>query len=131
MATFAKDHRLELPPVIRKALGARYAAERSDDDETLAAIRRVHGETGRLIDPHTAVGLAAAWRVQKRSKGPVVVLSTAHPAKFPEAVARATGQIPPLPPRLKGLMDGPEKMAVLPPDRGLVRAHIAATLRHP
>ena len=80
--------------------------------------------TGRLIDPHTAVGVAAAEKVQAR--GPVVVLSTAHPAKFPDAVERATGQIPALPPGLSGLFDLPEKLDVLSADLGLVRKYIAA-----
>jgi len=58
--------------------------------------------------------------------GPVVVLSTAHPAKFPDAVRRATGQIPALPPGLSGLFDLPEKLDVLGADLGLVRGYIAA-----
>ena len=113
-----------LPAPVRAALAQRYNAFRVDDDETLAAIARVHAETGRLIDPHTAVGVAAAERV--RSDGPVVVLSTAHPAKFPDAVRRATGQIPALPPRLSGLLDAHEKLDVLGADLGLVRRYIAA-----
>ena len=89
-------------------------------------VRRVHAETGRLIDPHTAVAVAAAGQVRDSARDPVVVLSTAHPAKFPDAVQRATGQIPRLPPRLSGLYQKPEKMTVLAPELGLVRAHIAA-----
>jgi threonine synthase len=109
---------------MRAALTQRYSAFRADDGETLAAIARVHAQTGRLIDPHTAVGVAAAEKV--RSDGPVVVLSTAHPAKFPDAVRRATGQIPALPPRLSGLLDAREKLDVLGADLGLVRRYIAA-----
>ncbi len=131
MDLFARERKLELPAPVRAALSARYAALRIGDDETMKTIRRVFDESGRLIDPHTAVGVAAATKARPGAKGPVVVFATAHPAKFPEAVGRATGQIPPLPPRLKGLMKGPEKMVVLPPDRGLVRAHIAATVRNP
>jgi len=113
-----------LPTPVRAALAERYGAFRADDSETLAAIARVHAETGRLIDPHTAVGIAAAGHV--RSRGPVVVLSTAHPAKFPDAVRRATGQIPALPPGLSGLFDAREKLDVLAADLGLVRRYIAA-----
>jgi threonine synthase len=68
--------------------------------------------------------VAAAEKVQAR--GPVVVLSTADPAKFPDAVERATGQIPALPPRLSGLFEAKEKFDVLRPDLGLVRSYIAA-----
>ncbi len=131
MAAFVQEGRIELPANIRAALAERYSAYRTDDAETLATMGRVHTETGRLIDPHTAVGVAAARRVLDDAEGPVVVLSTAHPAKFPDAVRRATGQIPPLPPRLKDLLDRPEKMAVLSADKDLVRAFITARVAPP
>ena len=54
----------------------------------------------------------------------MVVLSTAHPAKFPDAVARATGQKPPLPLRLKGLYDGVERYTVLPDNAAALRSFI-------
>ncbi len=113
-----------LPARVHVALTQRYGAFRADDSDTLAAIARVHAETGRLIDPHTAVGVAAAGHV--RSDGPIVVLSTAHPAKFPHPVRHATGQIPTLPPRLSGLFEAREKLDVLAADLGLVRRYIAA-----
>ncbi len=76
-------------------------AETVTDDETLATMRAVHDATGYVADPHTAVGLTAARRLRERGDArPVVVLATAHPAKFPEAVARATGAAPPVPPAL-------------------------------
>jgi threonine synthase len=127
-AAYVRDAMARQPIIlsapVRDALAQRYSAFRVDDDETLATIARVHTQTGMLIDPHTAVGVAAADRL--RSDGPVVVLSTAHPAKFPDAVRRATGQIPALPPRLSGLFDRPEKLDVLGADLGLVRGYIAA-----
>jgi threonine synthase len=126
MAQFAGTGSLALPDGVHTALRARYAAKRCDDEQTLAAIARVHSETGRLIDPHTAVGVAAAYNLGEHQKGPVVVLSTAHPAKFPDAVRRATGLIPPVPPRLSQALTAPEKMAVLGADKGLVRAFIEA-----
>ena len=118
------ERRIVLGGAIRAGLARRYSAHAVDDEGTLATIAHVHAETGRLIDPHTAVGGAAAARV--RSEGPVVVLSTAHPAKFPDAVQRATGQIPALPPRLSGLFEAGEKFDVLAADLGLVRSYIAA-----
>jgi len=126
MAQFAQTNSLMLPSTVRTSLAARYAARRCDDEQTLAAIARVHAETGRLIDPHTAVGVAAAYNLDGHAKGPVVVLSTAHPAKFPEAVSRATGQIPPVPPRLKEVLKAAEKMVVLGAEKGLVRSFIEA-----
>ncbi len=132
-ATFVRDamkeKRLVLPGVIRAALATRYAAFRADDEETVAVMARVHRERGTLIDPHTAVAMAAAEKVQ--APGPVVVLATAHPGKFPDALARATGQIAPLPPRLREMMERPENFVVLPPELGLVRAFIAARVPAP
>jgi len=129
MAQFALTKKLALPDAVSASLQARYMARRCDDTKTLAAIARVHGETGRLIDPHTAVGVAAAYNLKLQPQGAVVVLSTAHPAKFPEAVARATGQIPPPPPGLRAAMTASEKMDVLPPEKELVRAFIEAKVR--
>jgi threonine synthase len=128
MARFAESKSIVLPDGVRTALRARYAARRCDDEQTLVAIARVHAETGRLIDPHTAVGVAAAYNLGEHRKVPVVVLSTAHPAKFPDAVRRATGQISPAPPRLSEALKAPEKMDVLSADKGLVRAFIEATV---
>ena len=128
MARFAASKSIVLPDGVHTALRARYAAKRCDDEQTLAAIARVHGETGRLIDPHTAVGVAVAYNLGEHKKVPVVVLSTAHPAKFPDAVRRATGQIPPAPPRLSEALNAPEKMDVLSADKDLVRAFIEATV---
>jgi threonine synthase len=131
MATFAKDKRIVLPDGVRDALRERYAATRCDDEQTLAAIGRVHAETGRLIDPHTAVGVAATYNLELQSTAPVVVLSTAHPAKFPDAVERATGQIPPSPPRLMDALSGVEKFDVLAADKALVQAYIEARVPGP
>ncbi len=131
MAGFAESKSLKLPDGVHTALRARYAARRCDDEQTLAAIARVHVETGRLIDPHTAVGVAAAYNLNEHKKVPVVVLSTAHPAKFPDAVRRATGQIPAPPPRLRAALQAAEKMIVLSADKGLVRGLIEATVPGP
>ena len=125
MADFARDKRLVLPPEVLGALRARYGAYAVDDERTLAAIAAFHQVSGELVDPHTAVALAAAEEIRATSKGPVVVLSTAHPAKFPDAVRRATGAAPLLPARLKGLYEGVERVTVLGHDLGQVRAFIS------
>ena len=76
---------------------------------------RTYREAGVVLDPHSAVGVAAARGALARDPGtPVVVLGTAHPAKFPEAVARATGQHPALPAHLADLLHRPERFTVLP-----------------
>jgi threonine synthase len=99
-----------------------FEAVRVDDEQTLAEIARVHAETNLLIDPHTATGTAAARAVG--GDRTVVTLATAHPAKFPEAVHRATGIIPELPAHLADLFDRPEKIVDLPADLETVRAHV-------
>ena len=88
-------------------------------------------QTGRLIDPHTAVGLAAAAKLKGRTTDPVVVLATAHAAKFPEAVNQATGISCPLPERLRALYENEERASVLPRDGAAVRAFIETRLSRP
>jgi len=101
----------------------RFDASAVDDDETLATIRGVHEATGRLIDPHTAVGVAAARRC-RRGDDPMVCVATAHPAKFPDAVEAATGIHPPLPERLADLLEREERFEVLGNDLAAVQAHV-------
>jgi len=131
MAAFARTGRIDLPVGVQAALRERYTASRRDDTDTLAAIARVERETGRLIDPHTAVALSAAYNLKLCKKVPVVVLSTAHPAKFPDAVRQATGRIPEVPPRLKRALEGDEKCVVTAAEKRLVRGLIEARLPRP
>lgn len=131
MAAFARDRKLTLPEEVLSALRQRYMAFRCDDAQTLETIRLAYAKNGRLLDPHTAVGLHAAYQMMGWQQGPVVVLSTAHPAKFPDPVRDATGVTSPLPPRLAGLYEGMERLVVLDNDKALVRAYIEAKLHHP
>jgi threonine synthase len=102
-----------------------FSAFRVDDEATSATIRSVHAETGELLDPHSAIGVAAARSIRRDDGIPVIAVATAHPAKFPDAVEAATGIRPPLPPRLAELMGKPERFAILPADLAAVEAHIA------
>jgi threonine synthase len=129
MAGFAQTASLPLPPAVLSALRQRYAATDTSDAETLQTIADVHAKTGRLIDPHTAVAVAGA-RKSAGLEGPVVILSTADPAKFPDAVKQATGKTPPLPPRLAGLYDGVERVTVLPNDKTTIRDFILSRVAH-
>jgi threonine synthase len=124
METFARERKLEIPSHVLTGLRTRYRGESISDDETLQTIADSYQRYGRLIDPHTAVGLAAAKRQGAGDAVPTVVLATAHPAKFPETVARATGVVPPLPLRLEQSYLGPERVTVLPPDANRVRDFI-------
>jgi len=91
-----------------------FRATSMDDEATLAVIRDTYDSTGMLLDPHSAVAVGSGERLG--APGPIVSLATAHPAKFPDAVERATGLRPPLPPHLGDLLDRPERFTVLPND---------------
>jgi len=100
-----------------------FRAGRCDDSQTLATIASVHASTGMLIDPHTAVGVAVA-RQRIEQGTPMVTMATAHPAKFPDAVERATGVRPQLPEHLADLMSRPERTTVLPNDLATIESFI-------
>ena len=127
MSDFAHTRRLELPEPVLFELRGRYSAFASSDDETRAAIKAVYRLTGRIVDPHTAVGVAAAMKMGK-PLSPVVILSTAHPAKFPQAVTEAIGEAPPEPKRLSGLKDLPERLEILDNDPVLIKRFISSRL---
>ncbi len=100
-----------------------------DDRATLDVIADLYRRTGYLADPHTAVGIGAARAVRDGAGGgdpdrPLVCMATAHPAKFPDAVAQATGVRPALPEHMADLFDRPERYDVLPADVDVVRSHI-------
>lgn len=96
------------------------------EDETAAEIARHYREHGALIDPHTAVARVAARKLRETGalSGKIVTLSTAHPAKFPEAVEKAAGVRPVLPPRYSDLFERPEYLATAPADVDAVKALI-------
>jgi len=93
-----------------------FDAGRLDDAGTLAAIADCHRRFGETLDPHTAIGYAVAQQHRRDPAVPMVVLATAHPAKFPDAVQKATGERPQLPARLTDLLDRTERVDGLPND---------------
>lgn len=97
-------------------------AHRVDTDETITTIRNTWERFGYLVDPHTAVGVAAATHAP--SDGPVVCLATAHPAKFPHAVDQAIGRSVASHPRLEALLDAAARKVKLPADLGKVRDYL-------
>jgi threonine synthase len=104
-----------------------FRAARYDDEQTLAEIGRVYAATGAAIDPHTATATAAA--VALAGDEQVVTLATAHPAKFPDAVERATGVRPPLPPHLEDLMERRERTRQLPNELAAVQSFVRSVAR--
>jgi threonine synthase len=89
---------------------------RRSDDETLSTIAEVHGRTGYVLDPHTAVAYGAWHEHARAGEGPGVVLATAHPAKFPDVVEAATGERLPPPEPLARVLDAPERYRTIEPD---------------
>ena len=116
-------------PVWHRARG-RFQGFRLDDAGTEAEIRRLHAACGYLADPHTAIGIAAARASTADSPGgagtPTVAMATAHPAKFPEAMERATGHRPMLPPRMADLFARVERYSVIANDLSSVEAAVRA-----
>ena len=98
------------------AIRDEFDSGRASEAETSATMKAVLATTGELLDPHTAVAVHVAHHHMGAS--PMVVLATAHPAKFPDAVQKATGINPELPAKLKGLMERPESFTVLPYSAG-------------
>ena len=129
MAEFEATGRMTLSAEARARAraGGLFASARVDEEEAAATMRETHARHGLLIDPHTAVGLAAARRLQATlpEGTPIVTLATAHPAKFPDAVQAATGVVPELPERLAHLLSGEERYTILPADEGAVRRALA------
>jgi threonine synthase len=105
-----------------------FAGFRSDEHLTSETMRRMLRETGELVDPHTAVGLAGAEACRPSREVAMVTLATAHPAKFPEAVQAATGRRAELPPHLADLMHRAERCDVLPNSVDAVRDFIRSRL---
>ncbi len=118
IARFRSEDSLELAPDVLAGLRAGFDAGSASEDEVAATIAAVDEADGRLIDPHTAVALTVARRDAPpgRWTSPIAVMSTAHPAKFGEAVVEATGRQPELPPELAALADRDEHLAALPND---------------
>jgi threonine synthase len=132
MGALAQSGRFELSGEPLESLRADFDAATATMDEVAACIRRVKAKSGYLLDPHTACGVIAAEKAQEkagaaRSQGaaPQIVLATASPAKFPDAIAAITGERPVLPPRLAALMTDPERMSVLPNDLAAVERFVA------
>jgi threonine synthase len=113
------------PDQFAKWIAPTFRAHRANDAETLAVMKRIHGESGMLVDPHTAVGIASAEACAEPGI-PTITLATAHPAKFPDAVKKATGVHPALPDHVADLFDREERIVNLPNDLQAIEAFVAS-----
>jgi threonine synthase len=122
---FMKDlgdkKRFNLGPVWQ-VLKAEFAARAASEKDVADCIRTTKQQHGYVLDPHSACGVVAADRAG--GDGDVVVLATAHPAKFPDAIEAITGARPGLPKRLANLMSDPERFEVLANDLAAVERFV-------
>jgi threonine synthase len=126
MAGFEQTRALQLTNSQREGAAALFSSERADATDMSQAIRWAWESCGELIDPHTACGLHAARNSGLPREVPVVTLATAHPAKFRDAVERATGQRPALPVRVGDLFRREERFTELAGDYAAVADYVAA-----
>ncbi len=106
-----------------------FSSFRQDDEAMLKVIRDVYTATAYTLDPHTAIGLAAARARQSEISGPVVCLATAHPAKFPAAIEQAGLPNPSLPKSMDNLFELEERFVVLPNEASAIQSHVLAHCR--
>lgn len=115
----------DVPTQVLSTITEEFSAYRVDEEATADKMATVFAQSGRLIDPHTAIGLAAAERGRQAGlQGPIVTLSTAHAAKFPAAVEAATGVAPTLPPHVRDLFGRPEHMISVDAELEAVKGQI-------
>lgn len=128
MQSFEADRRMVLPNEVRELAAADFTSARIDHPNMTDAMRWAYG-CGLVIDPHTAVGLAAARSSDLPENIPIITLATAHPAKFRDAVAAALGIEPELPASIAGLMDMEERSVTLSATVDAVTRYIGAHAR--
>jgi threonine synthase len=129
MGSLAQSGRFMVSAQALKELRSLFTADRADEQECAAEIRAWMREADYCVDPHTAVALAVAEKETRDPSVPMVVLSTAHPAKFPDAVKAACGFVPALPDRLADLAKRKERITVLPADQAAVERYVTSVSR--
>ncbi|USI73393.1 threonine synthase [Sphingomonas morindae] len=127
MRGFEATRAMAIPEPVRARAGL-FSSARIDHAAMVEAMRWAHG-AGTILDPHSAIGLAAARAAGLPREVPLVTLATAHPAKFPEAVTSAIGTAAPLPARLGALMEGREHVTHLPATLDVIREFVGTRTR--
>ena len=120
---FAKTGRMEFSADEMRQVREEFLSRAVNQQETLETIAAFHRETGYLLDPHTAVGVKAARECV--TDGAAVCLATAHPAKFGEAVEKATGTQPPFPASLDGIEHLQTRCVTMTADRATIQQFIS------
>jgi threonine synthase len=127
MENLKQDGEFELSPSALEEMRTLFVAERVDEEQTAKVIEEIHEHGGDLVDPHTAVGIAAGERHVGATA--MISLATAHPAKFPDAVKAASGATADLPEELSDLMEREERYDVLGNDLEMLQEYIEARVR--
>jgi len=125
MASLGQSRAFTLDAGLTDAIRAEFDSGHADEETVARTISMTHDATGELLDPHSAIGIAVAGQL-KSGPNPLISLATAHPAKFPDAVEKASGIRPELPERLAYLMSAKEKFSILPNDMEAVKTFILA-----
>jgi threonine synthase len=123
MADFREHGKMHVADGVWRTIAKDFKGFRLSDEQTLAEIARLHRETGYLADPHSIIGIAAARELGPIGM-PVIAAATAHPAKFPDAIEKAVGRRPPLPPHLSDLYEREEKFIRAPRDLAAIEERI-------
>jgi threonine synthase len=129
MGSLAQSRRFSISAHALAAMRTLFTADRADEEESAAAMRACWREVGYCVDPHTAVALAVSEKETRDPAVPMVVLSTAHAVKFPQAVEAACGQRPKLPDWLADLPKRPERITALAADQAAVERYVTSTSR--
>jgi len=126
MTDFDANRSMSIPDNMLTSARELFVSHRVDPDEMALAMRWAQENAGQVIDPHTAIGLSAAQNAEIDPSVPIVTLATAHPAKFRDAVERATGVRPVLPRRIGDLFDREEAFTKLPGDYDAVKEFVTS-----
>ncbi len=129
LSQFRATGAMSLHATAMNELRSLFDSARFDDAEVATCMKEVHEEHGILLDPHSAIAVAAARAVRLHPDVPMVVAATAHPAKFPDAVEAATGVRPALPEHLADLLGRPERLIALPNDLAAIESFVAGVSR--
>jgi len=124
MDSLAQQGSFKLSDAAHRELKTIFSAVSVDDNETTQTIHDIYAATGELLDPHTAVGVAAARKARSHMSKPYITLSTAHPAKFPDAVKAATGKEPALPEHMLGMFKKEEHFTQIKNDEDALKSLI-------
>jgi len=128
MEQFASTGCLQVEVAEGEGVDPAFASDSASEEQTLETIRKYHTEYDYLLDPHTAVGVSVAERLAEGDGDPIVCLATAHPAKFPEAIVKATGRDIAHHPKIDALMELPTRCTVVPNDKEKIRRFLVEAI---